>query len=624
METTGRKQSLALLVGALGVVYGDIGTSPLYALRMCFGGANGVPVRPENVFGIISLIFWSLTLVVSVKYLALVTRADNKGEGGVLSLLSLAVPDRTKAKGAAALLVVIGVFGASLLYGDGMLTPAVTVLGAVEGLEVATPVLSRFVVPISVVILVILFRVQRFGTSGVGRVFGPVMAGWFCALALLGVRGIAMSPGILQALSPAYAVSFFLENGARGFLVLGSVFLAVTGAEGLFADMGHFGVRPIRLAWFWLVFPALLLNYLGEGGLLLANPEAIRNPFFMLAPSWALYPLVALSTLAAVIASQATISGAYSITMQAVQMGYMPRVHIQHTSHAARGQIYVPRVNAILMVACITLVIGFRSSGALANAYGIAVSLTMLATTVLFFAASQRLWGWKWPMALAVCGVFGLLEIAFVSANGLKILHGGLFPVLVGILIFTVMMTWNKGRSMLRNRLAESYLPLDMFLKDMGNYEVPRVPGTAVFLSGSRTGTPIALLHNLRHNKVLHEHVIILTIVSKTVPGVPEAERFTIEPLRPDIDRVVAFYGFMEQPDVPALLRSCCDQGLKSEPARTTFFLSRETILPGRGPGMAGWRRRLFGALSRNAQSAAAFFQLPPNRVVELGMQVEL
>ncbi len=616
----------ALVVGALGVVYGDIGTSPLYTLRECFSPLHGVaPDVPGNVLGVVSLIFWTLTLIVSVKYIGLVLRADNKGEGGILALLSLVGTDRKgSGRRAARRLLVLGVFGAALLYGDGIITPAVTVLGAVEGLEVITPVFQSYVAPLSVVILVVLFAVQRYGTGRVGSVFGPVMLVWFTALALLGFRGIWRSPEILQALSPFHAVRFLWQNGHLAFVVLGSVFLAVTGAEALYADMGHFGPKPIRRAWFALVFPSLLLTYLGEGGAVLADPAAARNPFYLLAPAWARWPLLGLATLAAVIASQALIAGAYSLTMQAIQMGYLPRLRIRHTSHAARGQIYMPQVNGFLMVACVGLVLGFRSSTRLAGAYGIAVSLTMLTTTILFYLVARRRWQWGQLPALAVCGCLILVEAAFAAANGLKVGQGGWVPLVVGTLIFAVMTTWKKGRETLRARLADSYLPFDQFLRTIDSPRLHRVPGTAVFMSGNPASAPIALLHNLRHNKVLHERVVILSLTTLDVPLVSEADRVQVEPIRPDLYRVTGRYGFMEHPDVPALLECCAAHGLKLDPAQTTFFLSRETIIPKRGAGMAPWRRHLFAALSRNAQPATAFFQLPPNRVVELGMQVEV
>ena len=614
-----------LVLGALGVVYGDIGTSPLYTLRECFHSSSSVGTSPASVLGIVSLITWSLTLIVTVKYLALVMRADNKGEGGILALLALAVPERQAHRpGWPRVMTILGVFGAALLYGDGMLTPAVTVLGAMEGLELAVPMLRHFVVPLSVLVLVALFSVQRFGTTKVGRVFGPVMLVWFLVLALLGLRGIVAAPEILQALSPHHGLGFLFTHGWTSFAVLGAVFLSVTGAEALYADMGHFGVRPIRWAWFAIVFPALILNYMGAGALVLSDPSAARNPFYLLAPSWAILPLVALSTLAAVIASQALISGAYSLTMQAVQMGYLPRLQILHTSHSERGQVYIPQVNTFLMIACIGLVLAFRSSSRLAGAYGIAVSLTMLATTLLFFGAARRLWRWSVWRASLTCAVFLSVELVFAAANGLRIWQGGWFPLVVGLLIFAQMTTWYQGRQKLRAKLSEGYLPLDLFLNDIESVRVHRVPGTAVFMSGNPNGTPIALLHNLKHNQVLHERIVVLTILNEDVPFVPEAERLEVKDLRPNLYRVVGRYGFMEQPSIPVLLEKCALYGLEFVPAKTTFFLSRETILPKAGGIIRCWRSKLFATMSRNAQPATAFFQLPPNRVVELGMQVEV
>jgi KUP system potassium uptake protein len=508
--------------------------------------------------------------------------------------------------------------------GDGMITPAVTVLSAVEGLDVATPMFTPFVPFIAVLILVILFRVQKYGSGGVGTVFGPIMFVWFLVLGLLGILGIWKAPQILYALSPHYGVLFLFEHPRVTFVILGAVFLAVTGAEALYADMGHFGAPSIRRAWFSIVFPGLILNYLGEGALLLVNPAAARNPFFLLAPSWALLPLVVLATAAAIIASQAVITGAYSLTMQAIQMGFLPRLVIQHTSREERGQIYMPQVTNFLMVMCVGLVLGFGSSSRLAGAYGIAVSLAMGIDTVLLYSAARRIWKWKTVTALLVCGLFFAIECVFVSANGLKLLQGGWFPLAIGILLFTQMMTWKRGRELLRSKLSDTYLPLDDFIRSISHSKTQRVPGTAVFLAGNPNGTPLALLHNLKHNKVLHERVIILTVLTEEVPFVHKSERLEVTKLRDDIFRVVGHYGFMEQPNVPALLDASAAHGLQFNQMLTTYFLSRETIIPSKGRGMALWRRRLFGALSRNAQSAMQFFQIPPNRVVELGMQVEI
>ena len=614
---------LGLMVGALGVVYGDIGTSPLYALRECFHGAHSVGVSPASVLGVLSLVFWSLASIVCVKYLLFVLRADNKGEGGILSLLALAFGDEPVASRRRAVLVALGVFGAALLYGDGMLTPCVTVLGAIEGLEVATPMFSPYVVPLAIVVIVALFAVQRVGTGGMGRAFGPVTLVWFAVLAALGVRGILMAPEVLFALSPHHAIIFLATNSTAAFVVMGAVFLAVTGAEALYADLGHFGAKPIRRAWFTVVFPALMLNYLGQGALLLRDPSAASNPFFKLAPEWSLYPLVALSTMAAVIASQALISGAFSISMQAIQLGYLPRMEIRHTSAHERGQIYLPFVNWLLMLSCVALVLGFQTSSRLAAAYGIAVTLTMLITTVLFYFAARRLWQWSAWKAGTLCGVFFALELAFFAANVLKIAHGGWFPLAIGALLFTVMSTWKTGRKLLGQRLAASVLPLDVFVQSIALDPPHRVRGTAVFMSGNPDGTPLALLHNLKHNRVLHERAVLLTIAISDEAHVDEDDRVQVEPLGHGLFRVRARCGFMERATVSELLAKCAAQGLELSDAETTFFLSRETILPSARPGMALWRERLFAFLARNAQPATAFFELPANRVVELGMQVE-
>lgn len=615
-----------LVVGALGVVYGDIGTSPLYALRECFHGSHAIAPSRANVLGVLSLFFWSLILLVSIKYLTLVMRADNRGEGGILALMALAFPEPKRRQNCrkTAIMVGLGVFGASLLYGDGMITPAITVLSAVEGLEVATPMFNPYIVPISIVILITLFGFQRHGTAKVGRIFGPVTLVWFITIALLGLRYVIRAPEVLTAFNPYYGYHFLATNGRLGFVILGSVFLCVTGAEALYADMGHFGRKPIQLAWFTIVFPALILNYLGQGGLLLLDPNATGNPFYQIAPSWSIYPLVILATAASVIASQALITGAFSLTMQAIQLGYSPRLEIDHTSASERGQIYMPRINTLLMLCCIGLVLGFGSSSGLAAAYGIAVSLTMVITTALFYFADQSLWGWSRTKAAAVCGVFLLVEIAFLAANSLKIAHGGWFPLLTGGIIFTLMATWKTGRVILGRRLRAGSLPLTMFLDDIEQNPPVRVPGTAIFLAGNPDGTPMALMHNLKHNKVLHERVIILTIQTAEIPHVRSEERVQIEKLRANFYRIIGQFGFMEDPDVPQLLAVCKEKGMEINENKTTFFLSRETIIATPRPGMFLWRERLFSIMSRNAQSATAFFRLPPNRVVELGMQVEI
>jgi len=621
---TGRYLAV-LTLGALGVVYGDIGTSPLYAFKQCFAGEHPLTPTRENVLGILSLILWSLVLIVSLKYLSVVLRATNRGEGGILALMALAFPKQAPGAGRRrALLVGLGVFGAALLYGDGMITPAISVLSAVEGLDVATPALRSVIIPLTIVIIIGLFAAQSRGTGQVGAVFGPVMVVWFVVLSILGIRGIVKAPEVLLALDPRWGLTFLIHSGSEGFVVLGAVFLAVTGAEALYADVGHFGRRPIRLAWFNLVLPGLFLNYLGQAALVLRDPSAISNPFYYLAPHWALYLLVGLSTAATVIASQALISGAFSLTIQAIQLGYLPRMAVKHTSSLERGQIYMPHVNWALMIACIGLVLGFRSSDNMASAYGIAVTLTMLSTTVLFYFASRRLWGWSAVRAAVACSLFLVVETAFFAANLLKVLNGGWFPLAIGVVIFLLMATWKKGRQMLWLKLRPASMPLELFLDEVeNNKQLHRVPGTALFMTANPEGTPIALLHNLKHNKVLHERNIMLTIVTDEVPVVPSEKRVKVDRLCPGFYRIIAHYGFMEEPNVPELLAGAPLDGIPVLMHNTTFFLSRETIVPKTCVSMARWRQWLFSVMSRNAQSAGSFYRIPPNRVVELGMQVE-
>jgi KUP system potassium uptake protein len=615
-----------LTIGALGVVYGDIGTSPLYALRECFGGTHPLSPTHGNVLGVLSLIFWSLILIVSLKYLAIVLRATNRGEGGILALMALAFPKESPGAGRRrALLIGLGVFGAALLYGDGMITPAISVLSAIEGLKVATPAFEHYIIPLTILTLIGLFTAQSRGTGKVGAIFGPIMVVWFIALALLGVWGVRKEPRVLLSLNPLEGLEFLRGHGWEGFVVLGAVFLAVTGAEALYADVGHFGVRPIRIAWFSLVLPALFLNYLGQGALVLHDPTSIENPFYLLAPHWALFPLVGLSTAATVIASQALISGAFSLTIQAIQLGYLPRLAVKHTSSTERGQIYLPHINWALMVACIGLVFGFGSSSAMASAYGIAVTLTMASTTVLFFFASRRVWGWSAWHAGLICSVFLVVETAFFAANLLKVLNGGWFPLASGLVIFILMATWKKGRLLVWNKLRPAAMPLEMFLDEMErNKTLKRVSGTALFMTANPEGTPIALLHNLKHNKVLHERNLILTILTDEVPQVDPAKRLEVEKLAAGFHRIIAHYGFMEEPNVPELLAAAPIQGEPVNLHRTTFFLSRETIVPTKSGSMVHWRQWLFAVMSRNAQSASKFYRIPANRVVELGMQVEI
>lgn len=619
------KRTALLALGALGIVYGDIGTSPLYALRECFNGPHGIEATPDNVMGVLSLIFWSLIIVVSVKYLLFVMRADNRGEGGILALMALVMQrPRGQAHPARPVLIALGLFGAALLYGDGVITPAISVLSAVEGLSVATPVFEPYIIPITLVILLGLFLVQRHGTGGIGAVFGPFMLVWFTTLAVLGIMEVVHNPGVLGALSPVHGARFFVRNGHHGFLVLGAVFLCVTGGEALYADMGHFGGRPIRLAWFYLVLPSLVLNYLGQGALLLRDASAARNPFYLLAPSWALYPMVALSTVATVIASQALISGAFSLTRQAMQLGYCPRMEVVHTSAEEMGQIYLPGLNIMLLVAVVMLVLGFRSSSALAAAYGIAVTATMAITTMLAYVVARERWGVGRALALPVAGLFMVVDVSFFGANAVKIADGGWVPLLMAICIFTLMTTWKRGREILAAKLRAASMGLRDLLDSFGDHGPMRVPGTAIFMTGNPEGTPPALLHNLKHNKVLHEQVVLLTIASEEVPHVQGDERVEVEPLEQGFVRVIARYGFMENPNIPDILKRCREKGLQFQLMGTSFFLGRETLIPSKKPGMAMWREALFSWMSRNARSATAFFRIPPNRVVELGTQVEL
>ena len=634
--TSGALATLAL--GALGVVYGDIGTSPLYAFKECFSGPHGFPVNEQNVLGVLSLIVWSLNFVVTFKYLTMVMQADNRGEGGILALLALARPSGTP-RGLGRVLVAAGLFGAALLYGDGIITPAISVLGAVEGLSIATPALEHLVVPIAFLIILALFSFQRRGTAGVGAIFGPVTAVWFLCLAALGVSGIMRQPSVLRAVNPWYAVDFFLREGMAGFTILAAVILVVTGGEALYADMGHFGKRPIRFAWFAVVLPALVLNYFGQGALLLATPAAARNPFYSLVPAWGLYPMVAIATAAAVVASQALISGAFSLTRQAVQLGYCPRVNIVHTSKSEIGQIYSPAVNNLLMVACLGLVVTFRSSSNLAATYGVALSGTMTITTILFAVVARARWGWSLWKTGAITLLFLVVDLAFVAANFLKIPHGGWFPLVVAGLVYILMSTWKKGRARLADLVRENTLPMELLLDDLRRRQPHRVRGTAVFLTSDPTGAPPVLLHHLKHNQVLHEQVMLMSIVTEEIPQVEDLDRVSCRELGEGFYQVIGHYGFMETPDVPGIVRGLGRAGGNGEPvpvtlASTTFYLGRETLIATDGrrrettalPGasrMARWRKKLFIVMTRNAQSATAFFGLPPNRVVELGAQIQ-
>lgn len=620
----GITRSVSLLVAAVGVVYGDIGTSPLYTLKEVFSGGYGVAVNHDGVLGILALIFWSLIWVVSIKYILFILRADNQGEGGTMALTALARRAAAPYPRLRMLMVGCGLVGASLFYGDSMITPAVSVLSAVEGMGLAFDGIDHWVVPISLVVLVALFVVQKHGTAKIGTLFGPVMVVWFVVLGALGIHGILQSPEVLKAVNPAWAVRFFVVHPGMGVAILGAVVLALTGAEALYADMGHFGRKPIARAWFLLVLPALVLNYFGQGALLLQNPDAARNPFYLLAPSWALLPLIGLATLATVIASQAVISGAFSLTQQAIQLGYIPRMQVQHTSSAEQGQIYIGAVNWTLMVGVVLLVLGFESSGALAAAYGVAVTGTMLMTTLLVAVVMLLLW--KWPPLLAVPVLLGFLVVdgLFFAANLPKVLQGGAFPVIAGIVLFVLMSTWKRGRQILVERIGEGSLPLPVFIASIAVQPPHRVEGTAVFLTARADAVPHALLHNLLHNQVLHSQVILLTVISEDRPRVPEAERFEVLAHGNGFFRVLLHYGFMDEPDVPAALALCQRDDLDFSPMRTTYFLSRETVVVSRLEGMARWRGTLFAFLLKNANGTLRFFKLPLNRVIELGTQVEI
>ncbi len=630
---------LKVSLAALGVVYGDIGTSPLYAFKECFTGEHGVPVDPANVFGILSLIVWSLTLVVVFKYMTFIMRADNNGEGGILSLLAVLAPrgnvDR-RAIGRLSL-VMLGLFGSALLYGDGIITPVISVFSAVEGVQVYAPVIgtgkfavstSTLVMPLTASILVLLFLMQKRGTAGVGALFGPVMTVWFVSIALFGIVGVVRNPGILAAVNPLHAIRFFAHHKMHGFLALGAVVLCVTGGEALYADMGHFGQRSIRLAWYTLVFPSLLLNYFGQGAYLLAHgkPQGTFNPFYQIVPSWAQAPMVVVATLATIVASQALISGGFSLTRQAVQLGYWPRVAIVHTSEDAEGQIYVPEINWAMMVGCLALVMSFRKEGSsgLAAAYGIAVTGTMSITSILFAVVARERWGWALWKTIALVGCFLLIDLSFFGANLAKVADGGWIPLAVAIGIFIVMTTWKAGRAALEQFVQSASLPMDLFLGDLQERGLPRVKGTAVFMTGNPDGAPVVLLHHIKHNKSLHEQVVLLSVLTERVPEVPPSKRVSVKELGQGFFQVIAHYGFMQSPNVPDVIRRCKDTGLKTAEGDISYFLGRETLLTTGKSGLARWRKLLFGFLSRNARPATSFFGIPPNRVVEMGAQIEL
>ncbi len=622
-ESSHERASLqTLVVGSIGVVFGDIGTSPLYALKETMAGHHPIAVAQANVLGVLSLVFWAVMLMVSAKYVALIMRADNRGEGGSLALLAL-VTALTKDSRWRPVVVALGIFAAALFYGDSMITPAISVLSAVEGLELVTPALKPYVIPITALVLALLFAIQRYGTATVGMLFGPLMLLWFLCMGVLGLLSIVQTPSVLQALNPAFAVNFIAADPAKSFLALGAVVLAVTGGEALYTDMGHFGRFPIRLAWFGLVLPSLILNYYGQGALLLREQAAIKNPFFLLAPGWALLPLVVLATLATVIASQAVISGSFSVARQSVQLGYLPRMRIVQTSRRERGQIYVPFTNLTLFLAVMALVIGFGSSSNLAAAYGIAVTGTMMIDTVLVGFVMLLLWRWRPWLAVPLIAGFLLLDLAFFGANIVKVAQGGWFPIFIGLLSFTVLMTWKRGRVLLFRQLAKQDVDEAEFIAGIDE-TVHRAPSTAVFMTARRDAIPSALLHNFRHNLVLHERVLILTVITEEIPFVPTERRVELRPLGKGLFRLVIRYGFMDAPDVPAALSLCHSADFAIDPAQVSYFVSRETIVPSLQPGIAPWREHIFALMSRLAQSATDFFKIPSENVVELGTQVEI
>jgi len=614
----------ALTIAAVGIVYGDIGTSPLYTMKEVFSKEHGLALTPANLLGVVSLIVWGLILIVSLKYVALILRADNRGEGGIMALMALALTSVGKASRRYYPLMLMGLFGATLFYGDSVITPAISVLSAIEGLEAATPVLQPYVVPLTVLVVIALYALQSHGTAGIGKWFGPIMLLWFSALAAMGVINILKAPEILAALNPWHALMFLERNRMIAFIALGAVVLAFTGAEALYAHMGHFGKRPIRLAWSLIVFPALALNYMGQGGLLLANPAAISNPFYQQLGAWSIYPLVLLSTIATVVASQATISGTFSMTKQAIALGFLPRMKIEHTSASEIGQIYIPLVNWLQLSVVLLAVIGFGSSSHLAAAYGIAVTGTMLVTTVLTFFVIR--YGWKYNVVLcwAATGFFLTIDVAFFSANVLKILHGGWFPLLLGCVLFSVMLTWKRGRELVFENLQKHAIPLEDFLQSLFVAPPVRVSGTAVFLRGESDGVPHAMLHNLSHNKILHERIVFLTLHIRDVPWVPANERIQIQDLGHQCHQLNVYYGFKDEPDIPKVLELSRHYGLEFEMMETSFFIARQTLIATLRAGMAMWRERLFVTMSRNARGAADYYRIPANRVIELGTQVEI
>lgn len=618
------RASAALTMAALGVVFGDIGTSPLYALRECFSEHHGLALNEANILGVLSLIAWSLILIVTCKYLLFVLRADNKGEGGILALMALVQRPLRRNRRASDFVMVLGVLGASLLYGDGMITPAISVLSAMEGLSLAAPELGHYTVPLTIVILWALFWAQKKGTGGIGKVFGPVILVWFATLAIVGLVSIFSVPEVLRGLNPIYGIKFLYHHGELGLLTLGPVFLVVTGGEALYADMGHFGPVPIKRGWFYVAFPGLLLNYFGQGALLLRDPSAIENPFYRMAPSWFLWPLLAIATCAAVIASQALISGAFSLTRQAIQLGFLPRTNVRHTSPTQIGQIYSPFVNWLLFACTVFLVVNFRTSSNLASAYGIAVSLTMILTTVLMFYVSNYVWRWPRIATYSICGILLPLELAFFTANAFKIVDGGWFALIIGLSVLTLMTTWRNGRRILADRLRAKLVPIGRYLEIVKKGQLIRVPGTAIYMTGNQDLTPPALIHNAEHNKIIHENVILLTINTNDVPVIEPEQRYLRRTLLEGFSQIVINCGFMETPDIQSIVKNTIVPDLNLNVNDITYFMGRETVIPTDRPGMAQWREHFFALMSRNAQRATAYYNIPSDEVVEIGIQVEL
>lgn len=619
------KQNIAALtVAAIGIVFGDIGTSPIYTVREVFSPRYGITPSPDNILGCLSLIFWALALVVAVKYVFFMLNASNRGEGGMMALLALVLKATEHKPRKRFLLIILGLFGAALFYGDGIITPAISVLSAVEGLGVATPALKPYIIPITIGIVILLFLLQQKGSGGVGVLFGPVTVIWFAILGLLGLTNLVIDPSVLKAINPIYAFQFFVTNKIFGFLAIGAIALAVTGTEGIYTDMGHFGKKPIRIAWSLWVWPNLLLNYFGQGALILSNPESVSHPFFNMVPSWGLYPLICMTTVATVIASQAVISGTYSLTRQAIQLGYCPRLDVFHTSESEIGQIYMPWINWTLLASVLLLILTFGTSSNLAGAYGVAVTGMMAIDTVMAYFVVTHLWGWRRWYSIPIAAVFLGIDLILFSANSVKIVHGGWFPFTIGLVLFTLFTTWHRGREALSKELVPSSLRLEPFLESLSTYPPQRVSGTAVFMTTSLQSVPHALLHNLNHNKVLHERVVLLKVATEEIPHVATKNRVIVESITDDFYSIVVRYGFKDQPDIPEAMNLCRLQGLEFNDMETSYFLSRQTLVPKLGKDMALWREKLFALMSRNSSSAVRFFNLPANRVVELGTRIEL